>query len=180
MRLPYLDAFVREIMRVDAPVPEIYREVIEDNSLPTSVRSYNDQGEPVNFIPVKKGQVIILPLMEINRSKALWGPTAREFEPERWLDGNLPPTAEGIHSFNHLVTFADGCVSVIQLLCAIHNSPTDQGPALARTLVRRMTCNLIYLLTSCHSYRRVQGAYLTLDRSIQSCTDFIFRLSSLP
>jgi len=116
MRLPYLDAFVREIMRVDAPVPEIYREVMVDDLLPTSGPSYDSRGKLVDYVPVKKGQVIVLPLLEINRSKAIWGPTAREFDPERWLD-TLPPAAEAIHSFNHLVTFADGCVALVQLFC---------------------------------------------------------------
>jgi cytochrome P450 len=110
MSLPYLDAFVREILRVDAPVPEIYREVIEDDIIPTSMPSYDAKGRLVGAIPVKRGQVIVLPLLEINRSVAIWGPTARQFDPDRWLDGNLPQSAQDIHSFNNLVTFADGCV----------------------------------------------------------------------
>jgi cytochrome P450 len=112
MSLPYLDAFVREIMRVDAPVPEIYREVVEDDIIPISTPSYDSRGKLIDAIPVKKGQVIVLPLLEINRSTDIWGPTAREFRPERWLDGNIPAAAEAIHSFNHLVTFADGYVGV--------------------------------------------------------------------
>jgi cytochrome P450 len=115
MRLPYLDAFVRELLRVDAPVPEIYREAVEDDLIPTSVPSYNAMGTLVDSVPVQKGQAIVLPLLEINRSKAIWGPTACEFDPERWLDDNLPPTAEAIHSFNHIVTFADGYVTVVKL-----------------------------------------------------------------
>lgn len=112
MRLPYLDsdAFTREILRVDAPVPEAYREALEDDIIPTSMPSFSANGKLVDSIHIKKGQVIILPLLEINRSEALWGPTAREFDPERWLHGNLPPSAEAIHSFNHLVTFGDGYV----------------------------------------------------------------------
>lgn len=148
MGLPYLDAFVREIMRVDAPVPEIYREVMEDDILPTSVPSYDSCGKVVDAIPVKKGQVLVLPLLEINRSKALWGPTAREFRPERWLDGNLPPGAEAIHSFNHLVTFADGYVSVVGLTWLFSSVSSDLGRALARTTVSKFYFHVISQLTS--------------------------------
>ena len=45
----------------------------------------------------------------MNRSTVIWGPDAKEFRPERWLEKNgLPKKAQEIQGHRHLLTFSDG------------------------------------------------------------------------
>jgi hypothetical protein len=45
----------------------------------------------------------------LNRSKALWGPDAWEFKPDRWMtDDRIPEGAKEITGYRHLMTFLDG------------------------------------------------------------------------
>lgn len=55
-----------------------------------------------------------IPMHMMNRSTSVWGPDAREFNPERWLnhreDGSevIPKKASEIGGYKHLLTFVDG------------------------------------------------------------------------
>jgi cytochrome P450 len=46
----------------------------------------------------------------MNRATAIWGPDAKEFKPERWLDNEsgLTARAKEIQGYHHLLTFIDG------------------------------------------------------------------------
>ncbi|KAL0568933.1 hypothetical protein V5O48_013032, partial [Marasmius crinis-equi] len=73
--LPYLDACVREVLRIHPPVAGVARDVAEDGVIPLS--------EPVNgkdYVRVRKGQGLILNIIALNRSKKLWGQDAMAFK----------------------------------------------------------------------------------------------------
>ena len=70
-KLPYLSAVCNEILRVWSPVAMTRREAIRDTAI---------LGQ---FIP--KGTEIHLSPYAVNMSKALWGPDALAFNPERWM-----------------------------------------------------------------------------------------------
>jgi cytochrome P450 len=68
-------------------------------------------GETVQSITIKKGTVVSSPIRAINRSEAFWGPTAKEFLPERWLSDDLkdvPCLAKQLSGTRHILTFSDG------------------------------------------------------------------------
>ena len=46
----------------------------------------------------------------MNRSTSFWGPNAKEFKPERWLDdeSGVPEKAKEVQGYHHLLTFVDG------------------------------------------------------------------------
>lgn len=46
----------------------------------------------------------------MNRSTSFWGPDAKEFKPERWLDdeSGVPEKAKEVQGYHHLLTFVDG------------------------------------------------------------------------
>ena len=77
--MPYLSAFVAEVLRLWPPAPLTIRVADRDTSI---------LGE---FIP--KDTVLMLSPWAINRSSALWGPDSLEFKPERWL-GKATPNHE--------------------------------------------------------------------------------------
>jgi cytochrome P450 len=90
-RLPYLNAVLNETMRVFPPVPLTLRETANDTSI---------QG---HFVP-KATTVVICP-WAINTSEQLWGPDAKQFNPDRWLGAGRANTG-GAESNFAVTTFA--------------------------------------------------------------------------
>ncbi|KAL0070419.1 hypothetical protein AAF712_002250 [Marasmius tenuissimus] len=104
--LPYLDAIVRETLRVHPPVPSTSREAQQDGVIPLS--------EPVNgknYVEVRKGQTMPISILALNRSKKLWGEDAREFNPDRWVNGSVDTALPGV--WGNMMTFLGGAKSCI-------------------------------------------------------------------
>ena len=72
-------------------------------------------GALVDSVFLPKGSRVLIPMHTINRSKAVWGPTAKSFDPSRWLggDASLPAHAREVQGFQHLLTFSDGARACI-------------------------------------------------------------------
>lgn len=110
MSLPYLDAIVRETLRLYPPVPVVTRETTEDAVLPLSKPITGIDGREMSSIAVPKDTLIFISILMANRDTSLWGPDAREWKPERWLsplpeqlaDARMP----GIYS--QMMTFMGG------------------------------------------------------------------------
>ncbi|KAL1406266.1 hypothetical protein Q8F55_007962 [Vanrija albida] len=81
--LPYLDGFVREVLRLDGPVTEILREPARDVVLPLSEPVLGRDGTLLSSIHLRKGDEVYIPIYSVNRSEAVWGPDAGEFKPAR-------------------------------------------------------------------------------------------------
>ncbi|KAN0097940.1 Cytochrome P450 [Tylopilus felleus] len=107
MALPYLDAFVRETLRVHSPVPNTLRIAMKDDVIPVE-KPYTDKyGVIHESIRISKGDTLIIPILSINRSEQLWGPDSQEFKPERWQ--NIPGAVSQIPGvWGHLMTFLGG------------------------------------------------------------------------
>ncbi|KAE9395133.1 cytochrome P450 [Gymnopus androsaceus JB14] len=105
--LPYLDAVVRESLRVHPPAPVLQRVAREDDVLPLQHPFTDKDGIVHTEIRIRKGQVVIIPIAEINRDKAIWGQDASDFKPERWE--NLPDTSSSMPGiWGHQLTFFAG------------------------------------------------------------------------
>ncbi|KAJ3980614.1 cytochrome P450 [Lentinula detonsa] len=113
--LPYLDAVVRETLRVHSPVTGTFRVAMKDDFIPLSVPYTDRKGEVHNEIQVHKGDSISIPVLAINRSKSLWGEDAREFKPERWMTpGGIPSTASSIPGvWGNMMSFLGGAHACI-------------------------------------------------------------------
>ncbi|KAJ7598450.1 cytochrome P450 [Mycena floridula] len=86
--LPYLDAVVHEILRLHPAVSETPRRVVSSIAIP-------------------KGALVVAPIRAMNTSETFWGPDAKEFRPERWLEGDLG-LAKEIQAHHHIYTFITG------------------------------------------------------------------------
>ncbi|EJU05909.1 cytochrome P450 [Dacryopinax primogenitus] len=106
--IPYLDAFVREVMRFHAPVASTMRMASAADEIPVSRPYVDTNGKERTTISVKKGDGIFIPIRVVNRSTSLWGPDAGEFRPERWLR-EVPDAANHIPGvWAHVLSFLGG------------------------------------------------------------------------
>ncbi|KAF7307165.1 hypothetical protein MIND_00510100 [Mycena indigotica] len=103
-KLEYLDAVVKEGLRMHPASPQTERLALEDDIIPLST--------PIPGIGdtfrVQKGQVIHVPFTTMNTNPAVWGSTGPIFDPSRWLetrDTSAPPLP---HGWSGLLTFCDG------------------------------------------------------------------------
>ncbi|KAH9848263.1 cytochrome P450 [Lenzites betulinus] len=110
MALPYLDAFCSETLRVYAPAPLRLREAQADAVLPLSRPFIGKDGKVITSIPVPQGTVVFVAAQAANVNPDVWGPDAREWRPERWLEPLPAQVAEakipGVYT--NLMTFWGG------------------------------------------------------------------------
>ncbi|WVQ72763.1 hypothetical protein IAR50_002323 [Cryptococcus sp. DSM 104548] len=83
--LRYMDIFVREILRLYAPVPTGIRKAGQDIVIPLGAPVIGRDGQIMTSVELSKGTAIYIPTGSINTSPLLWGPDAEEFRPERFL-----------------------------------------------------------------------------------------------
>ena len=76
---------LESLCREAGPAECQIREATEDDLIPLASPIVTATGETLNSIPIRKGQVVHLPIENLNMSTHIWGPDAREFKPERWL-----------------------------------------------------------------------------------------------
>ncbi|PWN45324.1 cytochrome P450 [Ceraceosorus guamensis] len=82
--LPYLDAVVREVLRLQPAVHTSSRVASEDDVIP--VDPLASPNVPRSGVRVEKGLMLIIPLTAIGRDPELWGEDADKFRPERWIE----------------------------------------------------------------------------------------------
>ncbi|KAH9847039.1 cytochrome P450 [Lenzites betulinus] len=105
--LPYLDAVVRETLRIHSPVPTTIRIATKDDVIPVSEPFVDRYGKVQDAIRISKGTPIVIPILSLNRSKRLWGEDAYEFKPERWE--NPPEAISSIPGvWGHMLSFLGG------------------------------------------------------------------------
>lgn len=77
--MKYANAIFNETLRLHPSVPKNVKEAAIDEILPDGT-------------VVPKGSVIAWSPYVMGRCPRIWGPTAREFDPDRWIN-NKPPTS---------------------------------------------------------------------------------------
>ncbi|KAF7316002.1 Cytochrome P450 [Mycena indigotica] len=109
LALPYLDAVVREALRLHPILSESPRVALEDDLLPLSAPIRTVAGDRIDMVPVRKGTILTVSLYYTNTAKSIWGDDAAEFKPERWLDGDrIPDSAKRYPGYHHTMVFLDG------------------------------------------------------------------------
>jgi len=108
-KLPFLDAVSKEAMRIWPPVSHTERVAQKDDILPLRFPITSASGEEMTSIRIKKGQVINVSSIGINRNASVWGPDAEVFRPERWLNPEqLPAPTSLTQGWSGLFTFIEG------------------------------------------------------------------------
>ncbi|KAF9801427.1 hypothetical protein IEO21_10111 [Rhodonia placenta] len=83
--MPFLQAFLKEVVRVHPAVPYMYRCPVRDEVLPLSTPITTRSGKVIHEVPVRKSLRLILSIPGYNMDKDVWGEDAHEFNPERFL-----------------------------------------------------------------------------------------------
>ncbi|THV06949.1 cytochrome P450 [Dendrothele bispora CBS 962.96] len=135
--LPYLDAFVREVLRLHAPVTFIARAAVKDDIIPLKEPVIDVNGKTLTELHVKKGQLIQIPIQSMNKDKKLWGEDAWEFKPERW--GKEPEAATKFQVYG--VIFLHSLV-VLELVLAGGSPSSSEMKAILFTLIRAFEFDL--------------------------------------
>ncbi|KAJ7931328.1 cytochrome P450 [Mycena leptocephala] len=96
MSLSYLDAVLRESLRLHAPVGFTERIATKTDYIPLHTPYVDVNNTNKNSVRVDKGDKIYILIRAVNRSKNLWGADAEEFKPERWLENSIPDAVKAI------------------------------------------------------------------------------------
>ncbi|KAH7323311.1 cytochrome P450 [Rhizoctonia solani] len=111
LELPYLDAVVREVLRLHGPVSFLNRICEEDTILPLQFPVDTPSGK-VTSIPIKKGTRVFMSVSVSNRFGGIWGERAHEFMPERWIGSKIDevtkPGAQLPGVYSSMMTFGAG------------------------------------------------------------------------
>ncbi|KIY68833.1 cytochrome P450 [Cylindrobasidium torrendii FP15055 ss-10] len=129
--LPYLDAVLRETLRLHAPVVFTERVSAKDDILPLSEPIKDRNGKMLDGIRVQAGDLILISLLGMNTDTAIWGADALEFKPERWMTPKAGVTAPIPGVWSNLMSFWGGARACIGFRFSI-----VEAKALAFTLFR--------------------------------------------
>lgn len=77
--LEYLDAVIREALRLYAPVSATQRVATQEDVIPLAEPVLDKNGRSLTEIRVAKGDVVTIPIRIMNRSVDIWGEDAGEF-----------------------------------------------------------------------------------------------------
>jgi cytochrome P450 len=83
--LPFLDAVVRETLRVYAPITFFSRTTRKDIVLPLGSPVVSTTGKVITELHLKNNTNVVLGLGVANRDVSIWGEDADEWKPERWI-----------------------------------------------------------------------------------------------
>ncbi|KZS94165.1 cytochrome P450 [Sistotremastrum niveocremeum HHB9708] len=130
--LPYLDAVVKEALRLHPPLPNLGRQCKVEDVVPLSEPLKLPDGKVVDHIVIPVGANINIPVAAINRSERFWGPDAKEFKPERWIEKDgIPQSGLDLQGWNHIFSFSNG-----PRLCLGRNFAIAEIKAVLSVLVR--------------------------------------------
>lgn len=110
--LPFLDATVRECLRMDAAVPASIRTAQRDTVVKLATPVRGRDGRMMDEILVRRGDTAFIPIQVMNWLPDVWGHDALEFNPDRSFKPDIParqlPAVYGnIMTFN---TGRHGCI----------------------------------------------------------------------
>ncbi|KAG8990152.1 hypothetical protein FRB93_003318 [Tulasnella sp. JGI-2019a] len=136
--LPYLDAVIRENLRINPVVESITRDAARDDIISLSTPIVDRNGVERREVRIGAGNSILLSIHAMNRDKTIWGEDAHEFNPERWFNPDSHPRSNevpGVHS--GIMTFIGG-----PRHCIGYRFALMEMKVLVFTLLRNMSYSL--------------------------------------
>jgi len=130
LELPLLDAFIKEVLRMYAPLMSMPRVARKDTTIPLLHPVLAADGVTLlTEIHIKAGTTVQVAMSESNLNTKTWGSDARTFRLERWLEP-LPDSVTGASIpgiYSHLMTFIGGSRSCLGMRFAIYEMKVILG-----------------------------------------------------
>ncbi|KAK0438185.1 cytochrome P450 [Desarmillaria tabescens] len=109
----WLNACIKETLRLHSPGHSLFRQAAQDDVLPLSEPITTSDGQVCSQIPICKGQVILASIYTYNRLPSVWGDDADEWNPRRFLDGrDVKQTSLGVYAnlYGFVCSGIRGCI----------------------------------------------------------------------
>ncbi|KAK6967069.1 cytochrome P450 [Favolaschia claudopus] len=120
-RMPLLNAFIKESLRMYPAEPITERMAVRDLVLPLteSITTVDGKKQISQGIPIRRGQIIMLSVASYQRLASRWGEDADSFRPGRWLeDGGGVTSGEAMGPYANLLSFFGGprtCLGLLEM-----------------------------------------------------------------
>ncbi|KZT27436.1 cytochrome P450 [Neolentinus lepideus HHB14362 ss-1] len=151
--MPYLQAVMKETLRLHPAVAQIARSAGKDCVLPLSYPVETASGELIRHIAVPKGTEIVVAISCYNRNKNVWGEDAHVFRPDRWLAEEQPSKSKtSVGVIGNIASFLSGTRSCLGWKFAMLEMQSflveiiDQFELRATKEIRPWGDNLVYPL----------------------------------
>jgi len=118
-RLPYLDAILKETLRLYPALAYMERVSTKFDIIPLRDPVKLSNGQTTSEIVVYPGQTVIIPIIAIHRQEDVWK-DPDTFRPERWLE-EMPPDDRLNTGWENILAFSDGPRSCIGTHLAVFN-----------------------------------------------------------
>ncbi|KAF5378997.1 hypothetical protein D9757_009094 [Collybiopsis confluens] len=125
--MTYTRAVMKEGLRLHPVVYGPFLYPAEDDVIPLSRPIRTIDGRMISEIPIAKGQIVHVSVSGYNRLKDIWGETAHEFHPERWLqpsEGCKDGSGSPFGVYSNLGNFVGGAQSCLGWRFAIYEIQT--------------------------------------------------------
>lgn len=116
MALPYLDALLRETLRVYPPSSVHFRVAKQDTTLPLQYPVRAVDGSSVSVVPLEKGTQLLISIIASNHNKDVWGEDASEWKPERWMTASAESEDKDIAAVKSSVRYPGAYSSILTFL----------------------------------------------------------------
>ncbi|KAF9787463.1 cytochrome P450 [Thelephora terrestris] len=111
--MPYLNAVIKETLRMHSSLTDIIRQASEDNVLPLSTPVVGSSGRTYQELHIPKGTIVHASTSGYNINPDVWGSDAQVFRPERWLEQDLSSVKTPLGVYGNMLTFSAGVRSCV-------------------------------------------------------------------
>ena len=98
----------REVLRIHPPISATYRTCQQDEILPLAEPVTLKSGQRVNSLRVPAKTDMLISLLGYNTSKLIFGESANEFRPQRWLDSSVNADSQWATTYSSISSFISG------------------------------------------------------------------------